>query len=67
MSILGYQIPNRGAALLTLQAEDQEELSPTQIRDHDSLILKVWATFPTTCAEEGALEFRREGAPPQSK
>ena len=42
----------------------REKLSPAQIRDkrdHTFLILKVKGTFPTTLAQKGSLEVKREG------
>ena len=45
----------------------REELSPAQIRDHIFLILKVKETFPTTHAQKGSLEVKREGASLHSK
>ena len=43
-----------------LQDEEKEALSPSQIRDHVFLILKVKETFPATHAQEGSLEVKRE-------
>ena len=45
------------------------ELGPSQIkdRDHILLILEVKETFPTTCAQKGSSEVKREGASPHNK
>ena len=42
-----------------LQEEEEEELSPAQIRDHIFLILKVKETFPTTHVQKGSLEVKK--------
>ena len=39
--------------------EEEEELSPAQIRDHIFLILKVKETFPTIQAQKGSLEVKK--------
>ena len=40
--------------------DEEEELSPAQMRDHVFLILEVKETFPTIYAQEGFLEVKRE-------
>lgn len=49
-----------------LQDEDQEELSPAQVRDHDSHYQDQGDLANYMCAGR-RLGFRREGATPQSK
>ena len=50
-----------------LQDEEKEELNSAQIRDHIFLIREVKETFPTTHAQKGSSEVKREGASPHSK
>ena len=45
-----------------MQDEDQEELSPAQVRDQ-TLIIKVRETVPATCVQEGALDSEGRGRP----
>ena len=42
-----------------LQAEEEEELSPAQIRDQIFLILEVKKTFPSTHAQKSSWEVKR--------
>ena len=42
-----------------LQDEEEEELSPFQIRNHIFLILEVKENFPTIHAQEGYLEVKK--------
>ena len=44
-----------------LQDEEEEELSPAQIRDHIFLIFKVKETFLTAHAQKGSLKARKGG------
>ena len=41
-----------------LQDEDEEELSPAQVRDHMFLILKVKETFPTSHVQKCSSELK---------
>ena len=43
-----------------LQVEEEEELSPAQIRDHIFLILEVKETLLTIREQKGSLEVKRE-------
>ena len=42
-----------------LHDEDEEEVSPAQMRDHIVLGLEVKETFPTTHAQKGFLEVEK--------
>ena len=50
-----------------LQDEEEEKLSPTQIRDHIFLVLEVKETFLTIHPLKGSLVVKREEASPHSQ
>ena len=44
-----------------VQDEEEEELSPAQVRDHAFLLLEVKETFPPTHAQKGSSEVKKGG------